>query len=136
MLPRVKIIGFSDDLSENELISALKTQNKFLADKNVKLVKKYCDDNKLYNKYMAVIEVDTATFRFLMDARKVFIGWDSCKVVEYFGILRCFKCCGFGHRMKDCKSENFVCGLCSESHHHKECKSEIVKCNNCLKIKN
>ena len=134
MYPRVKIIGFSDDYDDDNFISTVKKQNSFLTNKNIRVIKKYADEYKTYHKYVAILEVDSETFRILMDQKRIFIGWDSCRVVQHFGIMRCFRCCAFGHRMKDCKEQIFTCGRCASSHHHRDCKSDVLKCTNCIKI--
>lgn len=51
------------------------------------------------------------------------IGWKICKVQEYIGILRCYKCCGFYHFAKDCNKKE-MCGNCAGQHTTKECRSQ------------
>lgn len=83
-----------------------------------------------------IAEVDTDTRKRLLDLGKVKIGWRMCRVQDYIGILRCFKCCGYWHYAKDCVKRE-VCGLCAEQHMTKDCNSSIRKCINCEdKIKN
>lgn len=63
-------------------------------------------------------------------------GWKICKVQEYIGILRCYKCCGYYHFAKDCNKKE-TCGKCAGQHATKECISQEKKCVNCEdKIKN
>jgi len=77
----------------------------------------------------------------MLEEEKIKIGWKICKVQNYIGILRCFKCCGYYHFAKDCTKEE-ICGICAEKHATKGCKREIKKCVNCeekikvFKIKN
>lgn len=64
-----------------------------------------------------------------------------CRVRDYVGILRCFKCCGYWHFAKDCVKKE-TCGLCAEQHMTKDYSSLIRKYVNCedkirnMKIKN
>lgn len=77
------------------------------------------------------------THEKLLELGKLKIGWKICKVHEYIGILRCYKCCGFYHFAKDCK-EKETCGNCAGQHATKDCRNqEEKKCVNCEeKIKN
>lgn len=97
---------------------------------------------KANSKKMAVIaEVNNGTREKFLQMEKLKIGWNICKVQDYVGILRCFKCCGYYHFAKDCKKKE-TCGNCAKQHATKECKSETKKCVNCeekikvFKIKN
>lgn len=49
-----------------------------------------------------IIEVDTDARKRLLDLGRVKIGWKVCRVQDYVGILRCYKCCGYYHFAKDC----------------------------------
>lgn len=83
-----------------------------------------------------IAEVDTNARKRLLDLGRVKIGWKICRVQDYVGILRCFKCCGYWHFAKDCVKKE-ACGLCAEQHMTKDCNSLIRKCVNCEdKIKN
>lgn len=85
--------------------------------------------------------MDVKTHKAMVEEKKVKIGWNICKIQDYIGILRCFRCCGYYHFVKDCK-KNKICRKCAGNHATKECKSEIRKCVNCeekiksFKIKN
>lgn len=88
-----------------------------------------------------IVEVNAETREKFQQLEKLKIGWNICKVQDYVGILRCFKCCGYYHFAKDCKKKE-TCGNCAEQHATKECKGEAKKCINCeekskvFKIKN
>lgn len=65
---------------------------------------------------------------------RIYIGWQSCKVQDYRGISRCFKCLRFGHISKFCKSEDTICSYCAEKGHNgKNCPNKAKKpvCCNC-----
>jgi len=88
-----------------------------------------------------IVEVNTDARNQLLKLERVKIGWKMCKVQDYIGILRCFKCCGYFHFAKDCVKKE-TCGLCAGQHITKECESTTRKCANCedkitkMKIKN
>lgn len=88
-----------------------------------------------------IIEVDTDARKRLLDLGRVKIGWKICRVQDYVGILRCFKCCGYYHFAKDCVKKE-ACGLCAGQHMTKDCNSSARKCVNCedkikkIKIRN
>lgn len=66
-----------------------------------------------------IAEVDMDTRKRLLELGKVKIGWRMCRVQDYIGILRCFKCCGYWHYAKNCVKKE-ICGLCAEQHMTRE----------------
>lgn len=88
-----------------------------------------------------IAEVNAGTREKFTQLEKLKIGWNICKIQDYVGILRCFKCCGYYHFAKDCTKRE-TCGNCAEQHATKDCRSESRKCINCedkirvFKIKN
>lgn len=66
-----------------------------------------------------VIEV-TANIRNILrseEKKKVYLEWRSCKVEDYKGVTRCYKCQTYGHISKFCQEETQVCSYCSKSGH-------------------
>ena len=135
--PQIKVIGFTKDYNNEELIDRIKIQNKMIGINNMKIVKRYVNDNRKYGKFNAIFEVDTITFRNVMSAGKLFIGYEVCRVLESYGIMRCFKCCGFNHTQNNCQSDVIVCPNCAGSHKKDECtvSLENFKCVNCTTYK-
>lgn len=127
--PKVKIIGMSNEMDDDDFLKTLMDQNSdiFSKDQKPKILHKF----KTKNSNGVKIEVAGATFEKLMSARRVFIGWDSCIIYEAFDLSRCYNCCGFHHVAKNCKSEK-VCGKCTLNHGPRECSSSILKCINCI----
>lgn len=70
----------------------------------------------------------------LRAAGRIYIGWGaSCRVVDFLGVTRCFRCNAFGHVAAKCHQEVATCGRCAESgHERKACpvKGEPT-CANC-----
>lgn len=130
-LPRVRVYGMSCEHSGDDLLKILKDQNSALfSDKCVlKVVHSFYVASK--STYGAYIEVDSVSFAKLIDAKKVFINWDSCWVNEDLNIRRCFKCWGFNHVVSTCNSSSFKCPKCSGDHHQKDCTSSNLNCPTC-----
>ncbi|EZA50976.1 hypothetical protein X777_10541 [Ooceraea biroi] len=84
------------------------------------------------SKRMTVVAVVNAETRERFpQLEKLKIGWNICRVQDYVGILRCFKCCGYYHFAKDCSKSKEICGKCVDQHATKDCNSETRKCINC-----
>lgn len=129
--PRLKIVKVAEELNEKELREALIEQNDVSDDIELRLVTSFKNGLDEYCVWTYIIEVDSSSHEFLLELEKVNIGWERCKIVECFGIIRCFKCCCYGHKSNECKSDREVCSICAENHRTNECKSEIECCANC-----
>jgi len=127
--PRVKILGMSEILKSEQIISALKQQNPLLAGSEIKVVTTYCRRNT--QKIDTIIEVDAETYKKIMLAEKLNIHFDRCHVVDSIGITRCYNCNGYGHHGNRCTS-TLCCPKCSENHKLSDCKSQDLKCCNCV----
>lgn len=137
--PRLRVIGISEDLNENELFDKIKAQNIVLKDSEL-ILKTFFKNNKLkYNPYVAVIETDIETYNNIMKIGKIKIGWDVCKILDGTYIKRCFKCLGFGHESNKCtiSTNNKVCANCAEEYDgDHNCNVTEKKCCNCIRINN
>lgn len=132
--PRLKIVGVEDELSESELKESLVDQNELLEEMELKLITKYQRENAAgYISYTYVLEVDATSHEIMLEAERVNLGWERCRVIECFGIIRCFKCCNYGHKSTECKG-NEVCAKCTGQHRTAECTSERAKCINCERM--
>lgn len=132
--PRLKIVGVEDQLSETELKECLAEQNMYLKKIDLKLVTCYSTERLEGSKtYSYIVEVDSNAHQLMLEAGRVNIGWERCKVLESFNIMRCFKCCGYGHKSATCKSDE-ICGKCTGLHKSKQCASEEIRCINCVQV--
>lgn len=131
-VPRLKIVGMSDQYSSDVFIDYLRSQNEDIEIKDVKVVSMYENPRFTYHKFNVVIEVDVDTYKCLLCAKKVIVGFDECFVVPAINVLRCFKCGEFGHKSIDCKNGE-RCSKCSQQHSTSSCTSTVLKCVNCLK---
>lgn len=132
----VKIVWIDIDdasLTDKEIVDNIIVQNNlkdFCENVEMKIVKRIVYEKK--NEFSIIVETSSEMHKLLLFMEKVCLGWKQCKVVEYISLPRCFKCCGFNHYAKDCKS-NITCAKCGGSHDSKQCNSEETKCANCVK---
>lgn len=133
---RVKIVGINDyehHKDQIELVSNIVNQNDLnpaLSELNV-LFKSKCTGNKFY----LIINVNEYAFKELINKEKIFIGWSRCRVYEDYGIIRCYKCCQYGHTKNLCKN-NETCPHCGDSHRGDTCGKTVIKCINCERSNN
>lgn len=79
-----------------------------------------------------VIEVSPILRKFLLQKEYVFVGWKKSEIVDHLKVIRCFKCCGFGHFSKNCEHRDAVCSKCANNHKFKDCDSDKSQCMNCI----
>lgn len=132
-VPRLKVVGMSENLPPDVFIDYLKSQNDCIEIKDVKVVNMYENPRFTYHKYNAVIEVDLDTYNCMLSAKEVNVEFDRCSVIPAINVLRCFKCGEFGHKSADCKNCD-TCSKCSQKHKTSECTSTVLKCVNCLNM--
>lgn len=131
--PRVKIVGMMERRDLGEVEEKIKAQNHFLTDKaEIKVVYVAPTKNRRFSNYFAYVEVDSESYRKLLEEQRINIGWDRCKVYDAVTVTRCYNCNSFNHRAKECTKET-VCPKCAGSHSRAECKAskDEVKCINC-----
>ncbi|KAJ3644187.1 hypothetical protein Zmor_026857 [Zophobas morio] len=119
--PKIRIVGFSSDVSENLLLSYMKKQNPDLIQQSsfCKLIRLWpTRSNK--NVFQADVEVDIVTYNLLLKSGHVLIGLNPCSVYDAIGIPRCYNCNGYFHSSKQCKKE-LSCPLCAGKHKVKDC---------------
>lgn len=88
------------------------------------------------NSNNVIIEVTKEVRDIIIKKDRLYVGWNCCKVQDYLAVTRCYKCQGFGHTSKYCRSTTDICGHCSEGNHsYKECKNTAkpATCANCKK---
>ncbi|KAG8226755.1 hypothetical protein J437_LFUL004406 [Ladona fulva] len=78
-----------------------------------------------------VVQLSPILFKKVMNQGRVYIGLRSCRIKEYHGVMRCFKCQGLGHIGKYCRGAVtcFKCG--EEGHHVSSCTKGSRECANC-----
>lgn len=128
--PKIKILGITEEMTENEIETQLKRQNGFISKGDIKVLK-VVKDWKTTNTFNAIVRVDKTSFKRLMERKKVLIHWNSCAVKEHFSIVRCHKCSGFNHLKEECRNKT-ACGYCGKEHETDACDEETVQCINCV----
>lgn len=135
LLPRLKIVGFSDKYQDNILLNYIKAGNRnFFMDNSVcdlVYVKPLRNNNQIYQ---ALIQVDIETYNRIIDKGKIFVGYDYCSVYDAIDVKRCYKCCGFHHIANKCIKDTPVCPKCSGNHFLKECTATDLKCVHCSNL--
>lgn len=103
--PRLRISNLDAGIDDNSLINVLKTHNQLIADIDMKLITVI--NRKFRNRSTKdiVVEVKSDAYKQLRKIDTLKLPWSECKINEHLYIKRCFKCCGFSHIAKDCKSE-------------------------------
>lgn len=128
--PKIKILGVDRQYGESELFEELMMQNHFITEEDNRIKIQYSAQSKKTNKWIITIEVKGNTFRKIMNAGEINVGWTSCKVVEDLYIKQCFSCYGFGHKRQECK-RNPICPHCTGEHEGRNCKETTHLCTNC-----
>lgn len=125
---KVKLIGMSDKLSEDEMLKTMREQNEFLMNSEIKI--KTIFENKKHNDFGAILEMDNESYNKILTGEKIKIGWCRCRVFECVDVRRCYKCCGYNHRSSQCKNR-LSCLKCGGEHLMKDCSARNYVCVNC-----
>lgn len=130
--PRVKIFNAEPTNSTNEQLSKdIIKENQFTALNNVhfNILRKEIKNSKMN----MVVEVSPILFKKIINDGFLFVGWRKCFVTESLVITRCFKCSGFGHLSKNCRSSSYQCPNCAGNHKLEECtETSNFMCINCV----
>lgn len=79
-----------------------------------------------------VCELPEKCRRALLREGRIYWGFNSCRVVTFTQVPRCYVCQGFGHGMRDCPEKKRRCWTCGGQHLQAECKGR-PDCINCRK---
>lgn len=83
-----------------------------------------------------VLETSREVRDMLIRKERLYIMWHCCQVRDFIVATRCFKCQGYGHTTKYCRSTNDICGHCAMAGHiFKDCpnRNKQASCANCQK---
>nr|CAI5825636.1 unnamed protein product [Callosobruchus analis] len=116
--------------SPNEIVESIISLNELEEEHKADI--RYITKLKRSNTTDIVLEVSPQLRKCFLRRRFLFIGWKASNVSDYVRVKNGYKCCGYGHFSKDCKSE-LHCPKCAGSHKLKDCKAETEQCINCLK---
>lgn len=131
--PRVIVKNVSNKYDNNSFVDDICDCNVTLnsARKEIKVITTI--KGKFSTNY--VLELSPKTRKAILDLdNTVYTSWEKCFVEDHHYIMRCFKCTGYGHIQKDCKSKKIVCFKCGEDHWGRDCKSTTYKCTQCAEL--
>lgn len=125
--PRVKIIGIENELSVDDLVETIKSQNEWLMNDDIKVINLF--KTKIDN-YSAIVELEPDAFEKCMKAKRIKIKWTMCRLYEDLNVFRCFKCNGYNHKQVNCTNK-LSCKVCAGNHHSSVCRAKTEMCVNC-----
>lgn len=102
----------SEKLTDNEILEYIIKQNEYLKSSDeLRILKVFerVNSYKYKTYHQAILETDSSSYRKIMDAEKLFMKWDSCRVFEQISVMRCFKCMGYNYFSKDCTKDTKMC---------------------------
>ena len=136
--PKIRIFDLQNCLNDEELVRCLKDQNEeifgdktevqVVVNKEIETSSKHGEKRK---RIMAVVAVDSDVFMKMIQKGRLNIGWERCRIEEYVGIRKCYKCFSYYHKSIDCKSA-IKCLKCCGEHLAKDCESVTEECGNCI----
>lgn len=135
-MPRMAIYGMDRKIEKDSLVSLVYEQNfKGLCEEKLfkeGFISLYRTGRRDLEKGAWVVRVSPGVRTKLMEVWRVYIGWDSCRLEDEAGVVRCFRCQAYGHLAGKCKAAK-VCGHCAD---RKECprKAEGSVCIKCRRV--
>ena len=141
--PRIIIYDVPSEYTEQDLKAHVFKQNDFemeLGEFEQSFTPKFKTGKRDRPVTNWVAEVSPGLRRKIMQNRRLYLEWTSCRALDFVLVTRCFKCQGFGHIGRNCKNKE-ICSLCAtEGHNNKTCpdkadKNKARKCANCARAK-
>ncbi|KAK2574828.1 hypothetical protein KPH14_012922 [Odynerus spinipes] len=133
--PKIIIYDVPNEITNDELMKQMYEKNlKNYVEENVfaervRVVTRNCKKGMSYGN--VIVEVPGYVKRTVVDEGRLFVNWNVFRVREFISVLRCHRCYGFGHMMRECSVKERLCQRCGESGHLvKECKKQN-ECRNC-----
>lgn len=135
--PRVVVFDVKEGMALEDIKSAVCEQNRDVvragSEEDIKPL--YVFGKRNTGKVNCVFEVTAEMRKNLIEKQRIFIEWESCKVMDHVRAVFCFKCQKFGHIASKCEGEA-RCGLCSQGHETRDCQESkkdnfVKKCVMC-----
>lgn len=124
--PQLIFYDVPADLTVDGIMNDLQSQNKQLFnDDETEIFKrsvnfKFKTGPKDKPEVHWVAEVTPEYRNRIRNKGKIYLQWNSCRVLDYINLSRCFKCFGLGHVAKFCKHKEQVCSHCTLEGHKRE----------------
>lgn len=126
--PELKIIGIDEELTSEEIIRKLISQNRLTCtEEDIKIVTTWQGKEGK----TVIVSLEYRAWRQLQGKEQLNIGWNRCRVFDNTYVPRCTFCAKYGHTQKWCRSQTPRCTECSGRHHYKECRIEDYLCSAC-----
>ena len=135
LCPKVKISVLPKELTDEQLMEELFALNQEVRNtcttvedlkKSVRTIYSGKVDKADTLKYV-ILECTPKVRNVLLGLQKVHISYRIVTIRDHLHLTRCFKCCGFGHTSKFCKSTVDVCSHCTGAHAFKDCTAKQAK---------
>lgn len=78
-----------------------------------------------------ILEGGSVAMQHLLDIGRCYVKWFSFVVRPHDAVPCCFRCLGFDHMVKECRSKESVCRLCCQAGHVASRCVNGVNCRNC-----
>jgi hypothetical protein len=137
--PKIIIYNIPTDTTDTELMNSIMSQNKTLAERHKRTTKpqmefKFFTRSRNENTKHAVIEVTPEMRKVLLSLEKLNVQFSRHTIEDFTAVTRCYRCLGFGHTSKYCRSDTQKCSLCAGDHSHRDCdaNTNVKKCTNCI----
>jgi hypothetical protein len=139
-LPRIVVYDTPSGLSDGDLLKAIYAANDV---QNVMDEATFLSETKRMSKFGpkgkpligSILACTGRVRQALLSQGYVYLGWSACRVRDYVGATRCYRCHLYGHIQKDCKFRAQVCGKCAaEGHEANKCSSDVQVCASCKRF--
>nr|CAI5833070.1 unnamed protein product [Callosobruchus analis] len=108
----IKNVKLNNLNTPEQVIESIATLNKIDETSHIKYVTKL----KHFESTNLLIEVSPDLRKLILNKGYLYVGWKRCEVSDHIHILRCSKCCAYGHTAKNklavCKSISEECVNC------------------------
>ncbi|KAH7968574.1 hypothetical protein HPB52_009831 [Rhipicephalus sanguineus] len=125
--PQIKIVGISEDITDEELPARLVTQNNLQCTaEDFTLAKSW----RGREGKTACFEITKQAHEALRGRMRLNLKWTRCRFFDSTFVPRCKNCAQLGHVEKFCQ-EASRCTDCGGAHHLRQCKSHHKSCRAC-----
>ncbi|KAG0421943.1 hypothetical protein HPB47_002202 [Ixodes persulcatus] len=128
--PQVKIVWVDPGVEAGDLVQTLTSMNNIPTEDQNKVVASF---RAASGTMVRILEVGPQTRDIHLQKRRVYLVWTSCPVYENLGVLRCTKCCTYGHTAKVCAGQSSTCTECSGDHPGANCREIEKRCRACVR---